>query len=142
MKKDDIFDVVPEGVEAQVLDFCFYFSTFLNQQKTNQNKVPYRGSVRDIVHQLCGGLASGISYCGAFTIPEMQEKAQFVRITVRFSCFSWCLFLFNSVSTLLGSWKARVWSPRRRAHLKNTRSQERSNFNVLLICCLLLWCCV
>ncbi len=61
MKKDDIFDVVPEGVEAQV---------------------PYRGSVRDIVHQLCGGLASGISYCGGFTIPEMQQKARFVKITV------------------------------------------------------------
>lgn len=60
MKKDDIFDVVPEGVEAQV---------------------PYRGRVKDIVHQLCGGLASGISYCGAFSIPEMQKNARFLRIT-------------------------------------------------------------
>jgi IMP dehydrogenase len=60
MKKDDIFDVVPEGVEAQVA---------------------YRGRVKDIIKQLCGGLASGISYCGANDIPGMQEKAKFVRIT-------------------------------------------------------------
>jgi hypothetical protein len=49
-------------------------------------QVPYRGSVRDIVHQLCGGLASGISYCGAFTVPEMQQKARFVKITVFALC--------------------------------------------------------
>jgi IMP dehydrogenase len=52
--------VVPEGVEAAV---------------------PYRGSVREIVNQLVGGLRSGLSYCGANDIPTLWEKAEFVRIT-------------------------------------------------------------
>ncbi len=53
-------EVVPEGVEAVV---------------------PYRGSVFDILHQLLGGLRSGMSYGGAQTIEELQEKAEFIRIT-------------------------------------------------------------
>lgn len=53
-------EVVPEGVEALV---------------------PYRGSVGDILHQLVGGIHSGMSYAGARTIPELWEKAEFVRIT-------------------------------------------------------------
>ncbi|MEO9296268.1 MAG: IMP dehydrogenase [Nitrososphaera sp.] len=57
---DDLNDYVPEGVEAMV---------------------PYKGSVVEIVRQLAGGLRSGLSYCGAKTIPEMQKNAEFVRIT-------------------------------------------------------------
>jgi len=58
--KDDIFDMVPEGVEAVV---------------------PYRGALSGIIKQLVGGICSGMSYCGAHTIPEMHENAEFIRIS-------------------------------------------------------------
>ena len=57
---DDLNDYVPEGVEAMV---------------------SYKGSVVEIIRQLTGGLRSGLSYCGAKTIPEMQINAEFVKIT-------------------------------------------------------------
>jgi IMP dehydrogenase len=57
---DDLNDYVPEGVEALV---------------------PYKGSVVEIIRQLAGGLRSGLSYCGAKTIGEMQKNAEFIRIT-------------------------------------------------------------
>jgi IMP dehydrogenase len=60
MRSDDIFEVVPEGVEGVV---------------------PYRGPVAGIIKQLVGGICSGISYCGADDIPGMQRNAEFVRIT-------------------------------------------------------------
>jgi len=53
-------EVVPEGVEAVV---------------------PYRGEIAEIVYQLVGGLRSGLSYCGARDIPELQERATFVPIS-------------------------------------------------------------
>lgn len=43
--------------------------------------VPYRGAAADILHQLVGGVRSGMSYAGAHTIEELWEKAEFVRIT-------------------------------------------------------------
>jgi len=52
--------VVPEGVEAVV---------------------PYRGDAADILHQLVGGLRSGLSYAGATCIADLQQNAEFVRIT-------------------------------------------------------------
>lgn len=52
--------LVPEGVEA---------------------RVDYKGDVSDIVFQIDGGLRSGMGYVGAATIPDLIEKAQFVRIT-------------------------------------------------------------
>lgn len=52
--------VVPEGVEAVV---------------------PYRGRVDELLYQLVGGLRSGLSYGGAYTIKELQEKAEFIEIT-------------------------------------------------------------
>lgn len=52
--------VVPEGVEAIV---------------------PYRGAVIDLLHQLIGGLRSGLSYAGATSIAELRENAEFIRIT-------------------------------------------------------------
>ncbi len=58
--EDDLNDYVAEGVEAMV---------------------PYKGSVVDIVKQLKGGIRSGLSYCGATTINEMQENAEFVKIS-------------------------------------------------------------
>ncbi|MDP9462743.1 MAG: IMP dehydrogenase, partial [Thermoproteota archaeon] len=57
---DDLNDYVPEGVEAMV---------------------PYKGSVVEIIRQMAGGLRSGLSYCGAKTIPEMQNNAEFIKIT-------------------------------------------------------------
>jgi IMP dehydrogenase len=56
----DLNDYVPEGVEAMV---------------------PYNGSVVEIIRQMAGGLRSGLSYCGAKTIPEMQTNAEFIKIT-------------------------------------------------------------
>lgn len=52
--------VVPEGVETVV---------------------PYRGDVRDVIHQLLGGLRSGMSYSGARTLAELHENAEFIRMT-------------------------------------------------------------
>jgi len=58
--RSEVFDIVPEGVEGMV---------------------PYRGSVKDIIKQLVGGLQSGISYCGSTNIIEMQANAEFIRVT-------------------------------------------------------------
>ncbi len=52
--------LVPEGVEG---------------------RVPYKGVVADTIFQLVGGIRSGMGYCGCPTIPELQERAEFVRIT-------------------------------------------------------------
>ena len=52
--------LVPEGVEG---------------------RVPYKGMLSDTVFQLCGGIRSGMGYCGCATIPELHEKTKFVRIT-------------------------------------------------------------
>ena len=52
--------LVPEGVEG---------------------RVPYKGVVADTVFQLVGGIRSGMGYCGCPTIPELQERAEFVKIT-------------------------------------------------------------
>jgi IMP dehydrogenase len=57
---EDPNDYIPEGVEAMV---------------------PYKGSVTDIIKQLVGGLRSGLSYCGAKDIQQMQLNAEFVKIT-------------------------------------------------------------
>jgi IMP dehydrogenase len=61
--KDDsnrLAKLVPEGIEG---------------------RVPYRGSVSMIVHQMVGGLKSGMGYCGCSTIPELLQKTRFVRIS-------------------------------------------------------------
>ncbi|GAA4014577.1 IMP dehydrogenase [Sphingomonas swuensis] len=56
----DTMKLVPEGIEGQV---------------------PYKGPVRDVVHQLVGGVKAAMGYTGSRTIAEMQERARFVRIT-------------------------------------------------------------
>ena len=43
--------------------------------------VDYKGSVREVIKGLIKGLQSGISYCGAADIKEMQENAEFMQIT-------------------------------------------------------------
>lgn len=58
--QEDWSKVVPEGVEAVV---------------------PYRGNVSEILHQLVGGLRSGLSYGGAHNIHELQANAEFIEIT-------------------------------------------------------------
>lgn len=57
---DEVNKLVPEGIEG---------------------RVPYRGSLSFNVHQLLGGLRSGMGYCGAKTVEMLQETARFVRIT-------------------------------------------------------------
>jgi IMP dehydrogenase len=37
--------------------------------------------VADVIDQLIGGLRSGMSYCGAQTVAELRERAEFIRIT-------------------------------------------------------------
>ena len=56
----DHLKLVPEGIEGQV---------------------PYKGPVRDIIHQLVGGVKAAMGYTGSTTIAELQKRARFVRIT-------------------------------------------------------------
>ena len=56
----DTLKLVPEGIEGQV---------------------PYKGPVGAVLHQLTGGLRAAMGYCGAHTLPDLQAKAKFVRIT-------------------------------------------------------------
>ncbi len=46
-----------------------------------EGRVPYRGTLAAMVYQLVGGLRSGMGYCGCASIPELQQKSRFVRIT-------------------------------------------------------------
>jgi IMP dehydrogenase len=46
-----------------------------------EGRVPYRGALASILHQLTGGLRAGMGYTGSHTIAELQERARFVRIT-------------------------------------------------------------
>jgi IMP dehydrogenase len=57
---DDAGKLVPEGIEG---------------------RVPYRGSLSNSVHQLLGGLRSGMGYCGAATLDELRTRTQFIRIS-------------------------------------------------------------
>lgn len=58
--QSDAKKLVPEGVEG---------------------RVAYKGLVEDTVFQMLGGLRSGMGYCGAQTVPELQENGKFVKIT-------------------------------------------------------------
>jgi len=46
-----------------------------------EGRVPYKGPVSAVIHQLVGGVRSAMGYLGCHTIAELQEKAQFVEIT-------------------------------------------------------------
>jgi IMP dehydrogenase len=46
-----------------------------------EGRVPYRGTVAMIVYQLVGGVKSGMGYVGCSSVPELQQKARFVRIS-------------------------------------------------------------
>ncbi len=58
--QEDAQKLVPEGVEG---------------------RVAYKGSLHESVYQLCGGLRSGMGYCGAATIADLRENGRFIRIT-------------------------------------------------------------
>jgi IMP dehydrogenase len=47
-----------------------------------EGRVPYRGKIADVIHQMIGGLRSSMGYCGSKDIPTFWEKAEFVEITV------------------------------------------------------------
>jgi len=47
-----------------------------------EGRVPYRGALAETVYQLLGGLRAGMGYCGASSIKELQERAEFIQITV------------------------------------------------------------
>jgi IMP dehydrogenase len=57
--EDDIKKLVPEGISG---------------------RVPFKGSVMEVMHQIIGGLRAGMGYCGASNIEQLQE-AKFIRIT-------------------------------------------------------------
>ena len=46
-----------------------------------EGRVPYRGSVADVIYQMKGGLRAGMGYCGKATIEELRTSSEFVRIT-------------------------------------------------------------
>ena len=46
-----------------------------------EGRVPYRGSVAEVIYQLKGGLRSGMGYCGKATVEELRTNSEFVRIT-------------------------------------------------------------
>ena len=46
-----------------------------------EGRVPFRGSIAGIVHQMMGGLRSSMGYCGSKTIEDFWDKAEFVEIT-------------------------------------------------------------
>jgi len=47
-----------------------------------EGRVPYKGPVSAVIYQLVGGVKSGMGYCGCKTIPDLQQKATFIRQTV------------------------------------------------------------
>ncbi len=46
-----------------------------------EGRVPYRGSVAEVIYQMKGGLRAGMGYCGKATVEELRTNSQFVRIT-------------------------------------------------------------
>ena len=46
-----------------------------------EGRVPYKGPLSDLVHQLVGGLKAGMGYCGCSTIQELHEKSRFLRVS-------------------------------------------------------------
>jgi IMP dehydrogenase len=58
--EDDLGKLVPEGIEG---------------------RVPYGGTLGEVVYQLVGGLRAAMGYCGCASVEELREKARFVRVT-------------------------------------------------------------
>src|SRR6185369_8515225 len=58
--QDEAVRFVPEGIEG---------------------RVPFKGAVSDTIHQMLGGIRSGMGYLGAKTVRDLQERAQFIKIS-------------------------------------------------------------
>jgi len=58
--EDDLKKLVPEGISG---------------------RVPFKGSVQEVMHQVIGGLRAGMGYCGSADLAELKDKGRFVRIT-------------------------------------------------------------
>ncbi|MBQ9114748.1 MAG: IMP dehydrogenase, partial [Clostridia bacterium] len=58
--QEDAKKLVPEGVEG---------------------RVPYKGSLSDVIYQLVGGIRAGMGYCGKATIEELRTNSEFIKIT-------------------------------------------------------------
>jgi IMP dehydrogenase len=58
--EDDLEKLVPEGVEG---------------------RVPYSGTLAEVLHQMKGGLQAALGYCGCETVQELYESGQFLRTT-------------------------------------------------------------
>ncbi len=46
-----------------------------------EGRVPYKGHLKDLVHQLVGGLRQGMGYCGTRTVADLRTKARFLRVS-------------------------------------------------------------
>jgi len=77
--EDDGKEVATEGVVQRERDNQNRLAKFVPEGI--EGRVPYRGPLEAMVYQLVGGLRSGMGYLGCETIVELQEKAQFVRIS-------------------------------------------------------------
>jgi IMP dehydrogenase len=58
--EDDLKKLVPEGIEG---------------------RVPYKGTMAEVIYQMVGGLRAALGYCGCENIEALRERAQFVRVT-------------------------------------------------------------
>ena len=59
-ENDEVEKLIPEGIEG---------------------RVPYKGPLEAVIHQLCGGIRAALGYTGCSNLEEMREKAKFVRLT-------------------------------------------------------------
>jgi len=59
-ENDEVEKLIPEGIEG---------------------RVPYKGPVSAIIHQLCGGIRAAMGYTGCSSLKELREKAKFIRLT-------------------------------------------------------------
>ena len=59
-ENDEVEKLIPEGIEG---------------------RVPFKGPLQAVIHQLCGGIRAALGYTGCSTLEEMRERAKFVRLT-------------------------------------------------------------
>ena len=59
-ENDEVEKLIPEGIEG---------------------RVPFKGPLQAVVHQLCGGIRAALGYTGCSNLEEMRERAKFVRLT-------------------------------------------------------------
>ena len=59
-ENDEVEKLIPEGIEG---------------------RVPYKGALEAVIHQLCGGIRAALGYTGCLDLKEMRDKAKFVRLT-------------------------------------------------------------